>query len=115
MPLYVFQHPTSGQVIELVQKMTEEHQYIDDEGTKWNRVWAVPQASIDTNVNAESSADFVHKTRDKKGTVGDLWSLSREMSEKRARIHGGKDPVLEQYNKKQKDLRKGKKSLDQRG
>tara|TARA_R100000808_G_C2143039_1_gene150790 strand:- start:359 stop:706 length:348 start_codon:yes stop_codon:yes gene_type:complete len=115
MPLYTFEHPTSGEQIDVVQKMSDKHEYVDDEGVSWNRVWAVPQASIDTHVNPESSKDFVLKTRDKKGTVGDIWERSREMSERRAQIHGGKDPVLEKYNEKQKKLRKGKKSADQRG
>ena len=38
MPLYVFKHPKTGEQIEIVQKMDEEHIYIDKNGLKWERM-----------------------------------------------------------------------------
>ena len=41
MPLYVFKHPKTGEQIEIVQKMDEEHIYIDKNGLKWERIWSM--------------------------------------------------------------------------
>ena len=100
MPLYLFEHPDTGEVVEVVQKMNDFHIYIDYDGLEWNRVWVAPNASVDSasQVNPWDEKAFVKKTDDKHGTVGDLWDYSRELSEKRI-AKEGKDPIKEKWSK----------------
>ena len=50
-----------------------------------------------------SANNYVEKTANMKGTVGDLLDYSAELSERRAEVNGGVDPVkqksLENYLK----------------
>ena len=100
--IYVFEHPETGEQEEVSQSMNDEHTYTKD-GVKWNRVWLVPNASIDTKVDPFSSKDFVAKTSNKKGTLGNLFDQSKEMSERR-KDKDGVDRLAEKeakdYNKK---------------
>jgi hypothetical protein len=75
--------------------MNDAHVYIDENGIEYKRIFFSPNVSIDSNIDAFSSVDFVEKTKNKKGTIGDLFDKSRELSEKR----GGtlNDPVLKKY------------------
>jgi len=99
MPYYLFSHPQTEEICEIFFHMNDEKIYIDKNGIKWNREFSVPQASIDTNIDPYSSSAFVEKTR-KAGTVGELFDLSKEMSEKR----GGKknDPMKKTHEKQWK-------------
>ncbi|MAH50812.1 hypothetical protein CMI37_33650 [Candidatus Pacearchaeota archaeon] len=105
MPFYIFQNPETGEVREVLQKMTEPHEY-KEEGVKWQRLWTSPNASIDTQIDPLSSKDFVEKTRNKKGTLGEIWDAAKEGSKKREEIMG-KDPVKEKYFKDYSKKRQG--------
>lgn len=108
MPLYIYQNPKTQEVKEIVQSVHDKHEYSEN-GIKWNRVFTVPQVGIDSKLDASSTEkDFVEKTKNKKGKVGDLWDRSRELSEKREKLYG-KDPVKEKYFKDWSSKRKGKK------
>lgn len=111
MPIYLYQHPKTKEVREVFQNMQDEHVFLDEEKVEWKRIFTVPQASIDTAIDAFSTNDFVAKTGRKKGTMGDIWDRSAELSEKRASQAGGVDPVkhqrYEDYKKKT-----GKEHLD---
>ena len=111
MPLYTFQHPDTEEVIEVVQNMTEKHFYIDENGVEWKRVWHLPNASIDTNIDPNSSKDFVEKTRNMKGTVGDLWDAAKEAGEKRKQ-KDGRDKVQEKWFNSYSKGRKGIRHLE---
>ena len=55
-----------------------------------------PHASVSTEVDPFNPNSFIEKTGNMKGTVGDMMSLSEELSEKRAaQSKDGKDPVKE--------------------
>jgi hypothetical protein len=103
MPLYEYEHPKTKRRVTVIQKMTDVHEYIED-GVKWNRVFDVPNASIDSQVDPFSEKQFMEKTKNFKGTMGDLWDMSAELSEKRAQKRGGIDPVKDKavktYEKK---------------
>ena len=92
MPIYIYQHPKTKKIVEILQSMSEEHIYIDAKGQKWNRVFTKPQASIDTQVNLHDPKDFVKKTRDKNYSLGQLWDKSAELSEKRGG-NSGQDKI----------------------
>ena len=99
MPLYVYEHPETGEQIEVVQAMNDPHEYIDSTGLPWNRVFFAPNASFDTQVDPYSMHDYQKATENKKGTtIGEMMDYSKELSEKRA-DKDGKDPVKEKFQK----------------
>lgn len=105
MPIYAFIHPETEEEIEVVQKMNEPHVYIDENGVEWRRKWMLPNAAIDAEIDPFDKAAFSRKLDHKKGTMGELYDQSRELSEKRAQKLGY-DPVkkkfLEDYSKKRR-------------
>lgn len=107
MPLYLFSNPKKPkEIIEIFMGMNETHEYIKN-GIKWNREWTKPTAATDTNWNENSSHDFVEKTAKKKGSIGDMIDLSKELSEKRAHKLGvSRDPILQKkYDTYRKETR----------
>lgn len=108
--IYAYQHPETGEVIEVSQGMNEKHVYFDNSGTEWKRIFLPSQISMNkSSVNPFSSSDYVQKTREMKGSYGDLLDMSREASEKRAEKHGGEDPVKRKYFDEYSKKRRGKK------
>ena len=115
MPIYIYHNIQTDEYVEVVQRMNETHQYSGIAGDEncWKRVFTVPNASIDSHVDPFSSKQFVDKTQNKKGTYGDLLDRSAEMSDKRACLAGGKDPVKEKYFSDYSAKRRGAKHPDQ--
>lgn len=107
MPVYTYQHPETGETLEIVQTMCEIHEFIKD-GIKWNRVFNPPNAAIDTKIDPFSAKDFAEKTGKKRGTVGDLFDQSQEASLKRLSVEG-KDSVKETYEAEYSKKRGGRK------
>jgi hypothetical protein len=62
---------------------------------------------MDTRISATDKQEFISKTRSKKMSVGDMWDLSAELSEKRGGATG-QDEVKMAAEKKYKD-KTGKK------
>jgi hypothetical protein len=112
MPIYQFSNPETDEVIDIVQKMKDEHVYIDDKGLEWERVWMIPNASIDTQVDPFDSKKYLDATR-KKQNMGDMFDQARELSEKRAQQAGGEDPIKKKYLKEYSEKRGGKTHPDQ--
>jgi len=113
MPVYIYQNPKTEEIIEIVQSIDEKHEYIDEYKVKWNRIFTVPQLNTEGSLNADcDSKKFVEFTRNKKGTIGDLWDRSAELSEKRRKIYG-KDPVKQDYKAEWSKKRRGRKFLDE--
>lgn len=92
MPIYLFQHPKTQEIIEVVQRMCEPHTYSDAKGVVWDRVFTKPQAAVNTQISATDSKSFVDKTRGKNYSLGQLWDMSAELSAKRGGVTG-QDPV----------------------
>ena len=112
MPTYIYQHPDSGEVIEINQRISDRHEYTDDSGVSWNRVFTVPHTRVPnmTRVEANSEEDFIRRTRESGGTMGDLFDLSKELSNKRkAQSNDGKDHVEQKFFKDYSKKRKGMK------
>jgi hypothetical protein len=108
MPLYLFKNPKTGKVISVFQGMNDEHNYSED-GIKYERVFTVPNAQIDTEFDVDSSSKFVEKTGRMKGTLGEIWDYSEELSKKRASKYGGTDPLRKKAEEKYSKKRKGMK------
>ncbi len=106
MPLYTYEHPETKEVIDIVQGMNEDHIYIDNNGIKWNRVWNIPQANIDSDTDPFDNKAFLQKTSKQKGSYGDLIDQSRELSQKR-KDKLGYDPIQKKYFKEYSKKRNG--------
>jgi hypothetical protein len=113
MPTYVYKHPEEEKYVEIIQTMKEDHVYFDEDGLEWKRVFTNPQLNTEAGIDPFDNVQFIEKTGKMKGTYGDMQDLSREMSEQRKKITGGKDPVQEAYYKKYSKERKGAKHPDQ--
>jgi hypothetical protein len=100
MPIYIYKHPETGEIHEVVQGMNDPHVYFGDDekqSVQWRRVFLKPQATIKTRIDPFSQRDFVEKTGAQTGTLGDLFERSEELSAIRAEKTGGVDPIKEQY------------------
>lgn len=108
MPIYLYQHPKTKKVKEIIQSVHDAHEYFED-GIKWDRVFTAPELNTHDKLTAESSAQqFSELTRKQKGTMGDLWDRSKELSEKRKKLYSGEDPVKKKYYDDWSKKRKGK-------
>ena len=112
MPVYIYEHPESKQRVELVQSIHEAHEYIDSDGVRWNRIFTLPELNISDRLDESSnSKDFSSYVGKRKGTIGDLWDKSKELSEKREKIFG-KDPIKENYKKNWSKKRKNRRYIE---
>ena len=80
----------------------------------WERVYDTPQISMGNStakkVNPYSQKEFVERTGKMKGNFGDMFDYSKELSDRRAKDHGGVDPVKEKYFRNY-EKKTGKKHL----
>jgi len=107
MPLYLFKNPKTNKIVSVFQAMNDDHSYSEN-GIKYERIFTVPNASIDSQIDPNSSQQFVEKTGKMKGTLGEIWDYSKEMSEKRSKVTGV-DPIREKseaaYSKKRRGMK----------
>jgi len=108
MPTYIFQNPETQEYIEVVQRMSEEHTYVDDSGLEWSRVWTVPKFNIDTKIDPNSYESWRSATENKDYTMGEMWEMSGELSQKRTK-NDGQDAVAEQWKQNYSKKRMGAK------
>lgn len=100
MPIYQFQNPDNpDEIIEVHQGMNDKHEYKDEAGVEWKRVWSLPQVANDTKIDPFSARQFIEKTSNG-GTVGELLDRSAEMSEQRAAKSGGVDKIKQDAEKR---------------
>lgn len=109
MPFYIYQNEKTGEVKEILQSMNDVHEYFGENGNEknWKRIFTIPQASIDTKQDPFNANDFLDRTKSKKGTYGNMIDYSKELSQKREAIIGGKDPIKENYYKEYSKNRRG--------
>ena len=108
MPEYLFENPDTGEVISITQGIDEEHSY-SEKGRLFNRVFTVPNASVDGSIDPFSAQQFTEKTKNMKGSMGDIWDYSSELSERRKKDNNGEDPVRKKAEKNYSKKRKGMK------
>ncbi len=97
MPIYIYENPKTKEVIEVFQSMDEKHTYVDKNGVKWDRVFLPSQLKTEASIDPWNANDFVEKTKNVKGSYGDMLDRSSELSEKRAEKNGGVDPIKKKY------------------
>lgn len=110
MPIYLFKNPESGKIVHVIQRMSEAHVYSEN-GVQFERVFTIPNTYIDENI--DTSQKFVEKTGSMKGTLGEIWDYSQELSEKRAKSNGGVDPIRKKAEDKYSKKRRGMKYKSQ--
>lgn len=113
MPLYTYYRESTGEYRDIFQSMNDIHEYNGENGDEgdWKRVYYSPNMSIDSSIDPSNPNDFVAKTANKKGTMGDLLDRSKELSEKRASIYGGQDPLKKSYFDNYAKERGGKRHI----
>jgi len=114
MPIYIYKHPTEEEYEEVIQSMNDTHTYSKD-GVEWERVFFAPNMAISASDDPFSSNNYVEKTANMKGTVGDLLDYSAELSERRAEANGGVDPVKQKALKNYAKKTGGKKHTSELG
>ncbi len=113
MPIYIFSNPETKELKEVFFHMDDEKKYIDEQGLEWDRELSSPQLNTQGSIDPWNNNDFVNKTADMKGTVGDLLDKSSELSNQRAKENGGVDPLRKKYYENYSKDRNGAKHLDQ--
>lgn len=109
MPIYSFRCQKCNTNWETYFSMKDKKEQVcHDCGNMAERVFTIPTMGIDTKTDYGDIDSLVKKTGSMKGTVGNLFDLAAEASEKRG---GDNDPIkkkaLEDYAKQ----RKGKKYI----
>lgn len=105
MPVYLFQHPKTKKIVEVIQKMMDSHEYKDDKGVLYKRIFVNPHTSVDTRVDPFSKKDFLRRTN-KHMTLGDMMDESAQLSEKREK-KAGIDPIKQKmYESYKKNTKK---------
>jgi hypothetical protein len=106
-PQYDYSNPDDpSEILSLWQSVHDEHSYTIA-GVKWDRVWTVPQISMDVKSDPFNPKQFLDKTS-KGGTLGDIWDRASDLSEARAEKMGGVDLLKAEADKKYSDARGGK-------
>lgn len=111
MPYYEFIKET-GETETIFLHMNEPKVYNGEDGTEiglWKRVYHVPQMSLDTRIDPFDKNAFINTQNLKKETVGSTLDRSAEMSEKRAALRGGVDPIKQVALEKYAAKRHGKR------
>lgn len=108
MPLYTYQHPQTGEIIDIMQSMNDDHVYFDITGTKWNRVFYPTHFAFDTRIDPHDPKAFVKKT-EKAGTLGSIMDLAKEMSERRG---GEKNDEVKAKHDKDKEKKLNDRRLE---
>tara|TARA_R110000824_G_scaffold14858_5_gene62890 strand:- start:28311 stop:28667 length:357 start_codon:yes stop_codon:yes gene_type:complete len=112
MPIYSFEDPGSGTILDLFFGMDDDKKYVDESGVEWRRIYGSPQLNTMGSIDPWNSNDFINKTSSTKGAMGDLMDRSKELSNKRASENNGVDPVKQQYFKNYSNERKGAKHME---
>ena len=109
MPIYIYQNPKTEEYIEIIQSMNDKHIYIDEDDLEWKRIFLSSQLKTESSIDPWSDTDFIEKTKNTKGSYGDMLDRSAELSNKRAEQNGGIDPIKQKYYKDYSKKRGGAK------
>lgn len=114
MPAYIYKHPDLDEYVEVIQRMNDEHVYFDEEGVQWKRVLTPPQVNAERigTINPFDTQKAAEITGRRKGTIGDLWDSSRELSQRREDKLGHEDPIKRNYFKQYEKQNKVKHFYD---
>ena len=113
--VYQFKNKKTGKIVDIVMSMKDYKPYRgkSDNEVHWERVYDVPQVNIGnaTVVDPFNNKAFVNKTGGMTGKYGDLLDYSSELSDRRAALAGGEDPLKRKYFHDYKKKTNGKKHI----
>ncbi len=118
--IYTFENAETGEIREVEMSMKNYQPYKGEDGTEdnWQRVYEVPQVNM--GVSTAKSIDpwdnnsFVNRTKEMKGSYGELLDHAKELSDKRAKQSAtGEDPVKRKYLDNYSKERCGKKHVSE--
>ncbi len=116
--VYQFRNTKTGKIKDVVMPMKEYKPYRGENGNEdfWERVYDLPQVNIGNAkvVDPFDNKAFVNKTGNMQGKYGDLLDYSSELSERRAALNGGEDPIKRKYFDEYKKKTNGKKHVKDR-
>lgn len=109
MPIYLYLDDRTGVTHEIMQSMKEEHRAYASDGYELKRVFVNPQARVNSTdkLDPMNPRAYVDLTKEKKGNLGNLQDLAKELSMKR-QDKIGIDPVREKHFDRYAKIRKGK-------
>ena len=114
MPIFIYSHPETGEIREIVQSVHEEHSFTDESGIKWQREFTVPMAAMDTQNDAFDDKKNLEKIKNTKGSLGDILDYSKEQSSRREEKLGTTDPKKQNYYDNYAKDRNGKRHLNEK-
>lgn len=100
MPLYIYINDSTETVFEVVQKMNDKRVFFDPEtGEKCRRIFTVPNASVGavSKIDPFNTKALAEKAGNMKGTMGDMFDMSKEASLQREDKIGAPDPVKRKF------------------
>ena len=116
--VYQFRNIKTGEIRDVVMPMKDYKPYKGENGKEnfWERVYDLPQVNIGNAkvVDPFDNKAFVNKTGNMSGRYGDLLDYSSELSERRAALNGGEDPIKRKYFDDYKKKTNGKKHVKDR-
>jgi hypothetical protein len=116
--VYQFKNKKNGKIIDVVMSMKDYKPYRGEKGNEdfWERIYDVPQVNLGDAkiVDPFDNKAFVNKTGNMSGRYGDLLDYSSELSDRRAALAGGEDPLKRKYFNDYKKKTNGKKHVKDR-
>jgi hypothetical protein len=113
--VYQFRNKKNGKIVDIVMSMKDYKPYRGENGNEdfWERIYDLPQVNIGNAkvVDPFDNKAFVNKTGGMKGKYGDLLDYSSELSERRAAMAGGDDPIKRNYFNEYEKKTNGKKHV----
>ena len=113
--LYKFENTETGDTHEVEMSMKNYEPYKGPSGDdkRWQRVYEAPQInmgiSTSKSINAWDNNSFVNRTKEMKGSYGELLDHAEDLSKKRAKDSlTGEDPIQRKYLNKYSSERGGK-------
>lgn len=116
--VYQFKNKKTGKIVDIFMTMKDYKPYRGENNNEdhWERVYDIPQVNIGNAsvVDPFDKKSFVNKTGNMSGKYGDLLDYSSELSERRAALAGGEDPLKRKYFDDYKKKTNGKKHVKDR-
>ena len=116
--VYQFRNKKTGKIIDIVMSMKDYKPYRGKNNDEdfWERIYDLPQVNVGNAkvVDPFDNKAFVNKKGGMKGKYGDLLDYSSELSERRAAMAGGDDPIKRKYFNEYEKKTNGKKHVKDR-
>ena len=114
--IYAFENTETGEIREVEMSMKNYKPYKGESGNEenWQRIYQSPQVnmgnSTSKSIDPWDNNSFVNRTKEMKGSYGEILEHAKELSDKRAKQSAtGEDPIKRKYLDSYSKERSGKK------